>query len=270
MVMLDQNFIVWQENEMAKKGEKVVFTEEHCKNLSLAGIGRPSPMKGKKVSQEIRDKQSNALKGRKHKPESIALMRKNRKGKGIGQSRLKSPEQRLKLHLANLGHKDSEETKEKKSLAAIARLQRGYEYGKRRPGILGWWRDKNNRILLHRSLLELQWFHIFDKDPNVLCFVPEPFHFRYEYEGFHRYVPDVFVIYIDGRMELIEIKPDDQWNDPVNQAKWKVAKDWCSTQCVEFRVIGFNEDVSRYYNIDFTTLPLQIQYYSNLVKEGYC
>jgi hypothetical protein len=53
----------------------------------------------------------------------------------------------------------------------------------------------------------------------------------------HRYFPDVFIETTDGDKFVIEIKPSNQCNNPINKAKWEAAEEWCSRNNFKFLVV---------------------------------
>ena len=54
----------------------------------------------------------------------------------------------------------------------------------------------------------------------------------------HRYFPDIFIKFKDGRKIIVEIKPKSQNNMPVNQAKWESAKIFAKQIGAEFIVMN--------------------------------
>jgi len=70
------------------------------------------------------------------------------------------------------------------------------------------------------------------------------------------YVPDFFVVYEDSKgnrkAELIEVKPrsqilanaktvHDRAAGALNEAKWRMARQWCKSQGIGFRIITEND-----------------------------
>lgn len=77
----------------------------------------------------------------------------------------------------------------------------------------------------YKSSWELQVFQQLDSDDTVETYVGEPVPITYEIEGrFREYYPDLFIKYKSGLEKLVEIKPQWQVSDPINQAKFKAAK----------------------------------------------
>jgi len=54
----------------------------------------------------------------------------------------------------------------------------------------------------------------------------------------HRYFPDIFIKFKDGRKVIIEIKPKSENNNPVNLAKWEAADLYAKQIGAEFIVMN--------------------------------
>jgi hypothetical protein len=52
-----------------------------------------------------------------------------------------------------------------------------------------------------------------------------------------KYYPDFIVEYLDGRKELVEIKPKKRLNQLTVKKKIDAATDWCSTNAYTFKVL---------------------------------
>ena len=57
----------------------------------------------------------------------------------------------------------------------------------------------------------------------------------------HRYFPDFALEMNDGKKYLIEIKPYNQTNNPINKAKWEAAEMWCKRNDFKFLVVTEKE-----------------------------
>lgn len=96
----------------------------------------------------------------------------------------------------------------------------------------------------YRSGWELKLMKYLDGNSDVEYWTCEPFHILYisPKDGQqHRYFPDFLVKFKNGRKVLIEVKPQAQWGDPVNQAKWEQAKKFCDGHSMDWRVMGEKE-----------------------------
>ena len=103
---------------------------------------------------------------------------------------------------------------------------------------------KNKQTLHYRSQLELHWYQLLETLEKVKQYQVEPVIIPYEWKGvIHNYFPDLWIEYTDGTMGLTEIKPEYQWEDPQNLAKWAAARKWCAHQQkpMTFRVAGYKE-----------------------------
>lgn len=111
----------------------------------------------------------------------------------------------------------------------------------------------------YRSGWELQFMRMCDSHPNILGWASESHRVPYINPLTGKtttYVPDFFIIYEDmngqKHAEIIEIKPSkqiignatsnhDKAHAIVNEAKWKMARQWANQQGMGFRVITENE-----------------------------
>lgn len=199
------------------------LTSEWKEKISNALRGKPSGRKGTHHTEEVKRKISKALKGRKKEPRTF--------------------EHCKKLSISNKGKKRTSIQREKMSQSQILAYKEGRHPGNR-VGISGDFYSKKNKKKLHyRSLLEKGWYQVLEKLSKVEWYEVESLSIPYLWEGFvHRYLPDLLVKYTDGTMELIEIKPEYQWEDERNLAKWKAARKWCESRKrreTEFRVVGY-------------------------------
>jgi hypothetical protein len=115
------------------------------------------------------------------------------------------------------------------------------------------------RVPYFRSSWELKFMQFLDKHPSVIGWSSESHRIPYIHPFTGKsttYVPDFFIIYEDKRgvqkAEMIEVKPSsqitgnakrpyDRAQAAVNDAKWKMARQWCSQQNIGFRIITEQE-----------------------------
>ena len=118
---------------------------------------------------------------------------------------------------------------------------------------------KENKAI-YRSGLELEYFRILDKNPNVLKWGSEEVVVPYFFENkWHKYYVDLFVVFKFGesvKKYFIELKPYAQTIEPKvskrkkqmsmlyeakqwakNQAKWKAATDYAKKNGWEFHIL---------------------------------
>ena len=84
---------------------------------------------------------------------------------------------------------------------------------------------KNRSYMKYRSAYEYAFFEQLESDPNVIKYLSEPIEIRYVDVDLKKrtYIPDVLVLYKDGRMELCEVKPTIMLKDPNVQLKARAA-----------------------------------------------
>lgn len=155
--------------------------------------------------------------------------------------RCKTPVRDLKLHFKA---RHPSETMPKFEMAkAMIWRDHNPKSKKRKPQFREGWMVslKNNGKEFHyRSGLECQIFECLEVIDEVETYDVEPFKqgIPYLFEGeMHNYFPDASVKYIDGHVEIWEIKPSSQTALAVNQAKWGAAEAYCATRGWEFIVI---------------------------------
>ncbi len=86
---------------------------------------------------------------------------------------------------------------------------------------------KCGRDFEYKSGLECDFFECLEADNDVLAFAYEGMKIPYFYQGeWHNYIPDIKVMYIDGTIEIWEIKPASQTTYEQNQAKWAAAHNY--------------------------------------------
>ena len=119
--------------------------------------------------------------------------------------------------------------------------------------------SKDNKAI-YRSGLELEYFRILDKNPNVLKWGSEEVVVPYFFDNiWHKYYVDLFVVFKFGestKKYFIELKPYSQTIEPKvskrkkqmsmlyeahqwakNQAKWKAATDFAKKNGWEFHIL---------------------------------
>jgi hypothetical protein len=109
----------------------------------------------------------------------------------------------------------------------------------------GWFVSiKNNgKEFYYRSRWECKVLEYLELIPQILRYEVEPLKggIPYLFEGkIHHYFPDLFIYFSDGHVEIWEIKPENQNDLPINQAKWSSAQPYCESKGWRFVII--NED----------------------------
>lgn len=78
-----------------------------------------------------------------------------------------------------------------------------------------------------------------DRSNQISTWSSEELHIPYRFEDkWHNYYPDFLVETDGGKMILVEIKPEHQWNWYINKAKWKAAEQYCDFHGYTFKVLG--------------------------------
>jgi hypothetical protein len=96
---------------------------------------------------------------------------------------------------------------------------------------------KSGCLLTYRSGMEENFYNLLEQDGDVESFFAEPFKVPYFYQGkWHNYVPDIRINYIDGSVEIWEVKPANQTHYDQNQAKWAAMNDHAHNMGWEFIV----------------------------------
>lgn len=116
-----------------------------------------------------------------------------------------------------------------------------------------------SKLPMFRSSWEYKFMNFCDTNQNILGWASESHRipYRHPFTGkLTTYVPDFFVIYADKNgkkhVEMIEIKPSKQTVErakrprdkavaTINEAKWKMAREWCKQQNIHFRIITEQE-----------------------------
>lgn len=105
--------------------------------------------------------------------------------------------------------------------------------------------------VIYRSSYEKTFIYWCEKSPRIKHWASECIAIPYlNHDGkWHRYYPDFFVEYSDGRFAVIEIKPSSQTHKPVNEnswfgmewrknyCKWKTTKEFCEARGWEFKIL---------------------------------
>lgn len=127
----------------------------------------------------------------------------------------------------------------------------------------GYFRPKNTnkykgdyRNIVYRSLWEKNCMMFFDKSPDVVQWSSEEITIPYYDEGdkrVHRYFPDFWVKWKNGKQTLIEVKPQKETVPPTSQkrtkryineaftyikntCKWQAAEEYCKDHKMQFDI----------------------------------
>lgn len=216
----------WKE----KKGTKL--SEEHKRKISLAGIGR-------KASEETKRKNSEAKKGNKYAlgvkrseefKKNISLTRSGENNPLFGKRGKDSP---------NYGRKRSNEGRQNMSKAQCKAILNNNgvspAFTNSHKGVF--YSEKNKKEIKYESSFELQAIQILEKQDNVLLYDRCGFYVKYKLgNSSRRYIPDLYVVYTDKPIEIIEVKPLWALASEMNIAKFKAAEEYCNKRALLFKV----------------------------------
>ena len=101
---------------------------------------------------------------------------------------------------------------------------------------------KNGASLHYRSGYECEVYELLEQDADVVSFAAEPYKVPYLHDGeWHEYVPDLRVNYLEGRVEIWEIKPSSQTRIKKNKDKWRAIEPYVANLGWGFKVITETE-----------------------------
>lgn len=97
---------------------------------------------------------------------------------------------------------------------------------------------KNGKEMHYRSGYECDVYECLECLHEVIKYDVEPFKVDYIFEGDrHEYNPDLSIYFMDGHVEIWEIKPANQTALPKNQAKWAACQHHCEARGWKFMVM---------------------------------
>lgn len=216
------------------------------------------PMIGKKHSEESKKKMSKSQKER-FKRTGPNKTFGYKPSKELTDRRIKSrswyrpsEETKAKISMSLMGHPGankgkhlSEEARRNLSKAAVKRIRSGKRNNCCRGRNGKFYSKKNKKYIHYRSLLELNWFLLLEKQIHVENYCVEPFSIPYIWKKkIHRYIPDLLIHYVNGFSELVEIKPEYDWKSKKNLAKFEAAKNWCkkhNKKAKKFNIVGYKK-----------------------------
>lgn len=98
--------------------------------------------------------------------------------------------------------------------------------------------NKNCKSLHYRSGYELKVYESLELIPEIKNYFVEPFEIPYFFGGKQRnYIPDLVVEFINGTVEMWEIKPANQTSIPIIKAKKTAATVFCETRGITYKMI---------------------------------
>lgn len=111
------------------------------------------------------------------------------------------------------------------------------------------WKAKDNRFVDLYSQLEYFNYVLLEANPKVQLLCEQPLHINCILKGSRlNYVFDLWVKWIDGREELIEVKPYEDLIPSIDghkePKKWGLVKDWCDQNGYSCRFVTDREILS--------------------------
>lgn len=213
----------------AKKGNSYAkgrtLSEEHKKKIGLGN-------KGKSVSEKTRQKLSQIHKGKKLSEEHKRKISESHKGKispMCGKYHLE--ETKKKISKAHIGCKHSKETKQKMCQSQANRIiqNNGVNSGLKGSVKGKYFSQKNQCDIHYDSSYELLAYQILEQLSEIKSYSRCKFSIDYyQTDGsLHKYIPDILVTYINGKQEIIEVKPENMLYEGVNQIKILALENYC-------------------------------------------
>lgn len=93
----------------------------------------------------------------------------------------------------------------------------------------------------HRSGWELAYMKYLDGNTHVVKWEYEKISIEYisniRSGKIRRYIPDFYVEYSDGRIEIVEIKPKRKLDQAIIKKKTSAAEAWCSSKGITYTII---------------------------------
>ena len=101
--------------------------------------------------------------------------------------------------------------------------------------------SKTGQVCKFRSGWEEKMMYHLDSDPNVKTWTYEQTVIEYvsniRTKKIRRYYPDFLVEYVDGRSEVVEVKPKRKLEQSTIKKKTAAAILWCSSRGINFRLV---------------------------------
>jgi len=214
---------------------------------------------GRKQSSEINLKRSETLKGRTSPNKGNILSDESKRKIGDASKRhWKNPKYRevvtKKIGDAHRGMKRSEEAKRKmseshKGVKLSKKVRENMSLSQSKKYLDGFtnyynsykcgyfYSKKNGRKLHYRSSYELAAYEILEQLSKVKSYEGEPFRVAYKWKGIkHNTIPDILINYTDGSKELIEVKPKNMLEDEQNLIKFKAMDRYAKKNDMDFNV----------------------------------
>lgn len=97
--------------------------------------------------------------------------------------------------------------------------------------------NKMRKEMSYRSSWEREFIDYLDNNNKISSFYVESITIKYHYDQIRHYIPDFLVEYVDGKKEIIEIKPSCFLEHKINKLKFAAARKYCEENNMKFRVL---------------------------------
>lgn len=220
----------WSNNEGKKK--------EVAERMSFLAQNGQHPKQSKKAREQARQHMIEMNKS----SEQINRVKKALTGRKLSNERCKA------ISKGHIGILHTEESKKKISETKLKKFANG-DYDHLNPGkIKGYYYSiKMKKKFSYKSELELEYYKILDKSPNVKNWEVEKIKIPYKLKNkWHTYFPDVLV---NGN-EIHEINSKMVWilNEEKKLLKMEAAKKYCKEKGWKYRII-FEDEIGIEYGI---------------------
>lgn len=213
------------------------------KQMRECSIGKMPWNKNSKLSEDTKLKISMSLLGSKNGQFGKKLSKEHLLKRAVSFNN--SGREKLRSYLASdtakglrailIAKLRTPEYRERASVYATERSRNGLSHSRGKCSHVN--SIKGGRMYV-KSSYESKYVDILDSDPSVASFKYEPIRIKYSHDNLIKnYTPDFLVVFADGRIELVEIKPAKMIFLAKNQAKFEAAMSYAKDNSMEFRVV---------------------------------
>lgn len=162
----------------------------------------------------------------------------------IRKQRERHPETKAKISQNTRAAMADKELRKRLSLKRAQNIVKGASSGNAEHG--QFYSEKNGLTMRYRSSLELAVFRFLEENEDVASYEVESIIIPYEFGGLVRhYVPDLVIRYVDGRIEIAEIKRVNDMSTRRVEVKARAAREYAKQHGMEYvfitdAMIGFD------------------------------
>lgn len=166
-------------------------------------------------------------------------------GRHHTETTLKILSKKSKEYIAKNGNafQDCKHTAAARQVMSDKSVQRIIDNNGKHPCVKGYkqglfYSNKNSKKIAFDSSYEEKFYSLLENNISVLSYGRSNIKLKYLFNNIIKtYNPDLLVYYSDGRMELVEIKPDRRLLEPEIIAKHTAAEDYCKQNKLIFKII---------------------------------